>query len=219
MSILAINAGSSSLKFGLFDADASAVLLEGDIDWAQGDRQRARLTVQPRGGHSVSSCLAAPDDFTAAKCAINTVLGSGSSGLETLSVVGHRVVHGGAEFRDSVLIDARVKETIAGLGKLAPLHNPPALRAIEAVETLLPGVPQVAVFDTAFFSHLPAKAYLYALPYEYYKLWGIRRFGFHGISHAYCVNRAAEMLGRSLADLRLISPLTAYGPGRKLTPL
>ena len=119
--------------------------------------------------------------------------------------MGHRVVHGGVEFRDSVLIDGRVKVGIASLNKLAPLHNPPVLKAIEAVETLLPGVPQVAVFDTAFFAQLPPKAYLYALPYEFYERWGIRRFGFHGLSHAYCAERAAELLGRPMSELRVIS--------------
>jgi acetate kinase len=208
MSILAINSGSSSLKFGLFDAGACEPLLAGDIDWAHGDRERAQLTLRPRDGQPVTSLLAVPDDFTAAKAAINAALGSGPHGPHgnsSITLVGHRVVHGGAEFRHSVLIDAKVKAAIEGLNKLAPLHNPPALKAIEAAERLLPGVPEVAVFDTAFFAELPAKAYLYALPYGYYQLWGIRRFGFHGLSHAYCAGRASELLGRAGCDLRLIS--------------
>jgi acetate kinase len=208
MGILVINAGSSSLKFGLFEADTCEPLLAGEIDWAEGDREQARFTLRPRNGHPVTSSLAAPDDFTAAKSAINAALAAGSpgpSGISNITLVGHRVVHGGAEFRDSMLIDGKVKAAIAGFNKLAPLHNPSALKAIEAAETLLPGVPQVAVFDTAFFAQLPPKAYLYALPYEYYKIWGIRRFGFHGISHAYCASRAVELLGRSPSELRLIS--------------
>ena len=142
------------------------------------------------------------------QCAVNAVLNSsppGGNGRVKVTVVGHRVVHGGAEFRDSVLIDGRVKGSIAGLSKLAPLHNPALLKAIEAVETLLPDVPQVAVFDTAFFAHLPPKAFLYALPYGYYERWGIRRFGFHGLSHGYCASRAAKLLGRPLSELRVIS--------------
>jgi acetate kinase len=121
-----------------------------------------------------------------------------------LIAVGHRVVHGGAVFHDSVRIDAKVKQTLAELSALAPLHNPPALAAIEAAERALPHVPQVAVFDTAFFAKLPPSAFVYPLPYEWYTDWGVRRFGFHGISHAYCASRAAEMLGRDLASLRLI---------------
>jgi acetate kinase len=208
MSILAINSGSSSLKFGLFDAGTCEALLAGDIDWAHGDRARARFTLRPRNGRIVTAQVAVPDDFTAAKVAVSAAVGSGLAGADAQSsatVVGHRVVHGGEEFRDSVLIDGRVKAGIASLNKLAPLHNPPVLKAIEAVETLLPGVSQVAVFDTAFFAQLPPKAYLYALPYEYHERWGIRRFGFHGLSHAYCAGRAAELLGRPLSELRVIS--------------
>ena len=162
----------------------------------------------PGNGRTVTAQVAVPDDFTAARLAANAVLGSGPASLHgqsKVAVVGHRVVHGGAEFRDAVLIDGRVKAAIASLNKLAPLHNPPALKAIEAVEALLPGVPQVAVFDTAFFAHLPPKAFLYALPYEYYERWGIRRFGFHGLSHGYCAGRAAELLGRPLSELRVIT--------------
>jgi acetate kinase len=208
MSILAINSGSSSLKFGLFDAVTCEPLLEGDIDWAHGDRQRALFTLRPRNGPPARLLLAVPDDFTAAKRVVDAALGPGAGGLKgicSITVVGHRVVHGGAEFRDSVLIDGKVKGAIAGFNELAPLHNPPALKAIEAAESLLPGVPHVAVFDTAFFSGLPPKAYLYALPYDYYKCFGVRRFGFHGLSHAYCAGRAAELLGRPPSELRLIS--------------
>ena len=208
MSILALNSGSSSLKFGLFDAINCEGLLAGEIDWAHGDRARAQLIVRPRHGRIVTSRVAVPDDFAAARLAVKTVLDfglGGPDGSAGVAVVGHRVVHGGAEFQDSVLIDSKVKAGIAGLSKLAPLHNPAVLKAVEAVEGLLPGVPQVAVFDTAFFAHLPPKAYLYALPYDYYERWGIRRFGFHGLSHAYCAARAAEMLGRDLSGLRLIN--------------
>jgi acetate kinase len=208
LTILALNSGSSSLKFGLFDAGTCEGLLAGEIDWAGGDRARAQFIVRPRHSQTVTSRVSVPDDFTAARLAVRAVLDSGACGPHSstgVTVVGHRVVHGGAEFQASVLIDGKVKAGIAGLNKLAPLHNPPVLKAIEAVEEYLPGVPQVAVFDTAFFAHLPPKAYLYALPYDYYKRWGIRRFGFHGLSHAYCAGRAAELLGRELPGLRLIS--------------
>ena len=208
MGILAINSGSSSLKFGLFDADTCEPLVAGDIDWAYGDRARAQFTLRPRNGLTVTTQVAAPDDVTAVRLAVNAAVGSGPGRADeqsSVAVVGHRVVHGGVEFRDSVLIDDRVKAGIASLNKLAPLHNPPVLKAIAAVDTLLPGVPQVAVFDTAFFAQLPPKAHLYALPYEFYERWGIRRFGFHGLSHSYCAGRAAELLGRPLSELRVIS--------------
>ena len=208
MSILAINGGSSSLKFGLFDARTCDPLLGGDIDWAHGDRTRAQFTLRPRHGQPVSSGVAVADDLSAVKLAINAVLDCGTPGprrKSNITAVGHRVVHGGAQFHQSILIDSRVKAAIAGLAKLAPLHNPPVLNAVAAVEALLPGVPQVAVFDTAFFAKLPPKAFLYALPYEYYERWGIRRFGFHGLSHGYCAGRAAEVLGRPLVGLRIIT--------------
>jgi len=115
------------------------------------------------------------------------------------------VVHGGTEFPSAVQIDERVKATIARLAELAPLHNPPALEAINAAEAALPGVPQVAVFDTAFFARLPPRAYIFPLPYEWYEKWGVRRFGFHGISNAYCAARVAEMLGRSQLGLRIVT--------------
>jgi acetate kinase len=122
-----------------------------------------------------------------------------------IGAVGHRVVHGGETYRQSVRIDAAVQAEITRLAALAPLHNPPALAGIEAAQRALPQVPQVAVFDTAFHATLEPAAYLYPVPYAWYTDWGIRRFGFHGISHAYCAGRAATLLGRPLADLRLVT--------------
>jgi acetate kinase len=208
MSTLAINAGSSSLKFGLFDDHDGASLVTGDMDWSDGNQEQAQLTVRPRQGTTVRSRLPLPDSSTAAARVIQMALGSEPSGPDhapAITAVGHRIVHGGAEFRDSVLIDEKVKAAIGRLCELVPLHNPPALKAIQAVEDALPGKPQVAVFDTAFYANLPPKAYLYPVPYDWYEHWGIRRFGFHGISHAYCAHRVAEMMGRDLSQLRLIS--------------
>ena len=208
MSTLAINAGSSSLKFGLFSDDTCERLVTGEIDWAGGDRQQAQLVLRPRKGASMCSWLAVPDDATAAVCAIQAAANSTLSvanGATPITAVGHRIVHGGEGFRASILIDHSVKVAIGRLCALAPLHNPPALKAIEAAEIILPGLPQVAVFDTAFYTSLVPKAYLYPVPYDWSERWGIRRFGFHGISHAYCANRAAEMMGRDLDQLRIIS--------------
>jgi acetate kinase len=207
MSILSINAGSSSLKFGLFSDGLCEPLVTGEIDWAGGDRQKAQLTVRPRNAAVVRSQFSAPDSSTAASCAIQA-LGSTASagdGVASIKAVGHRIVHGGTEFCTSVLIDKDVKAAITRFCDLAPLHNAPALKAIEAVENALPGKPQVAVFDTAFYAHFPPKAFLYPVPYEWYQNWGIRRFGFHGISHAYCAARAAALMGRELSQLRLVS--------------
>src|ERR1035437_1450009 len=207
MSTLAINAGSSSLKFGLFSDETCERLVSGEIDWADGNRNQAQLIIQPRQGTPVCSRLSVTDDSTAAACAIQAVLGAAitaTNGSEAITAVGHRIVHGGAEFRASVLIDNKVKAAIARLSDLAPLHNPPALKAIEAAEAALPANPQVAVFDTAFYAHLPPKAYLYPVPYGWLQNWGVRRFGFHGISHAYCASHAAKMVGRDLARLRII---------------
>ena len=208
MSILIINAGSSSLKFGLFREQSCDRLIAGQIDWANGDRQQARLLVRPCDGTTLCSEVAVPDSASAATCALQAALAAiqpGRGGVPPITAVGHRVVHGGVEFRASVKLDGQVKAGIARWSELAPLHNPPTLKAIEAAETALPGKPQVAVFDTAFYAQLPPKAYLYALPYEWYEKWGIRRFGFHGISHAYCAGRAADLAGRDAGQLRVVS--------------
>jgi acetate kinase len=208
VSILAINAGSSSLKFGLFSEENCERLVTGEIDWAGGNREQAQLVVRPRQGTIVRSRVPVPDNSTAAACALQVAVDStlgAAQGTQTITAVGHRVVHGGAEFRTSTLIDDKVKAAIGRLCALAPLHNPAALKAIEAAETTLPGLPQVAVFDTAFYASLPPKACLYPVPYEWYHQWGIRRFGFHGISHDYCVNRAAELMKRDPGQLRIIA--------------
>jgi len=203
MSILALNAGSSSLKFGLFDDNDCAPLMTGEFDWADGNLDEAQLTVRPRHGTIVRSRLPLPDSSNAAARAIRVALDSTPSA--NIVAVGHRIVHGGDDYRASVIIDSRVKETIGRWGELSSLHNPPALKTIEAVEEALPGTPQTAVFDTAFYANMPLRACLYAAPFDWYERWGIRRFGFHGISHAYCASRAAAMLGRNLADLRIVS--------------
>ncbi|MGO9244704.1 MAG: acetate/propionate family kinase, partial [Verrucomicrobiia bacterium] len=186
------------MKFGLFDAEARESLVSGSIDWADGNRQGARFLLR-RGSREERSVVAVADDSAAATCAVRALTAEGD-----ITVVGHRVVHGGTEFRNSTLIDDNVEATIAGLATLAPLHNPPALAAIRAVKSALPRVPQVAVFDTAFFARLPARAYMYAQPYEWYEKFGVRRIGFHGISNSYCVGRAVELLGRDPSKLRLV---------------
>lgn len=207
MSILVVNAGSSSVKFALFDFDTLAPAARGILDWA-GRTGKATITLQPQSGpmgvrqidvpgyrEAVAEALAALRDFGG---------GAAESGGTGIRVVGHRLIHGGEEIRSPVWIDAAMKETIARYSHLAPLHIPAGLEAICATEQALPGVGQVGLFDTAFFADIPPAAYLYPVPYEWYTEWGIRRFGFHGTSHAYCTLRAAEMLGRPLDQLDLV---------------
>ena len=176
--ILTLNAGSSSLKLGLFAASGEEQLAEARVGW-EPDQTDGHAT-------PLRQLLAGVD-------------------LEAVAAVGHRVVHGGARFTDAVLIDPDIREEIAALAGLAPLHNRPALDVVAATAAMLPGLPQVAVFDTAFHATLPPSAFLYALPYAWYERWGVRRFGFHGLSHAYAAGRAAELLGRAAADLKLVS--------------
>jgi len=204
MSILVINAGSSSVKFGLFRFDTLRPMVRGLLDWG-GRKQQAVVTLTPTEGNPTQTEVDAPDYCTGVIAALEALRelesGTGDAGIR---VVGHRLIHGGEEIRCPVRIDAAMKETIARYAHLAPLHIPAGLEAITATESALPGVLQVGLFDTAFFADIPPSTYLYPLPYEWYQQWGVRRYGFHGTSHAYCTGRAAEMLGGDPADLRLI---------------
>ena len=200
MSILVINAGSTSLKFALFDAQARGSLAAGGIEWPDGNRDRAQMRVNTPGRPDIRTTVSLTDDLAAATRAIEALAAE-----EPIKLVGHRVVYGGTVFQSSERIDDRVRAALAALCELAPLHNPPALAAIQAVEGALPGVPQVAVFDTAFFAQLPPRASVYPVPYEWYERWGLRRIGFHGISNAYCALRASELLPQATSPLRLIT--------------
>ncbi len=209
MSILVFNAGSTSLKFGLFADPACVSLVSGSLDWADGDRHHAMLTLRTVAETTAQRrTVDVPDDQAAVRCALQAVTEANPDDAQTLAdieVAGHRVVHGGADFSESVLIDNAVKEGIGRWSELAPLHNVPALAAISATEVVLPHARQVAVFDTAFFAHLPPRVHVYPLPYAWYSEWGIRRFGFHGISHQYCAARAAEILRCDASGLRIIN--------------
>jgi acetate kinase len=202
MSILVINTGSSSLKFSLFDNSGSSSLLDGQIDW-KGDGLGAELTVRQSGRPDRKS----PTDVTSPATAAHLAITRASEGLpngDSIQAIGHRVVHGGIRFLESTRIDAGFESTLSHLTELAPLHNPPAFEAIEATEKALPDVPAVAVFDTSFFANLPRSAAIYPVPWEWHEKYGIRRFGFHGISHSFCAGRAAEILGRDPSSLRLV---------------
>jgi acetate kinase len=196
MKVLVLNAGSSSLKFSLFESEGERLLGEGIADWS---RQPARLTVHRPGRPDAAAEL----PLRRHGDAVGRVLDELTRGeppllgrLAEVGAVGHRVVHGGSRYTQSVLVTPEVKAAVAELAELAPLHNPAALEGIEAAEAALPGVPQVAVFDTAFQATIPPAARTYPLPHAWSDDWGLRRYGFHGLSHAYCAARAAEMLGR-----------------------
>jgi acetate kinase len=207
--ILVCNAGSSSLKFSLFDAEKELLLADGEIDWI---RKPAQLVFR-RTGQAESHQSLKLDKHGDAAARILDDLQAGSSpaldSLEDLRAVGHRVVHGGERYTCAVLITPEAKRTIEELTELAPLHNPASLAGITAVEQALPGVPQVAAFDTAFHSTLSEPARTYAVPRKWTRDWRIRRYGFHGLSHSYCAGRAAEMMGRR--NLRLVIAHLGHG--------
>jgi acetate kinase len=198
MSVLVINAGSSTLKFVLF-ADASLhELASGVVDWKLNAHQ-ATISFRTTDGSAGQQSATVNGFADAVAHALRLV--AQVRPLAEIRACGHRVVHGGERFQHSVRIDESVHQAIAALAELAPWHNPSALACIDAVSRALPSVPQVAVFDTAFFAEQSPERFLYPLPLAWYADWGIRRFGFHGISHQYCTQRAAEMLGRDDACL------------------
>lgn len=207
MSILVINAGSSTLKFALFEEVLLERLASGLIDLVPG-RAHAAVSVSLRDGVKESYEAEVHDYDSAVAVALKLLEDKrliSDAGPAGIGAVGHRVVHGGALFRESVVIDGAVKEAVSGLESLAPLHNRPAIDALAATEAALPGIPQVAVFDTAFYAPMPLKAVVYPVPYEWYSDLGVRRFGFHGISHAWAAERAAEISGKKPREMRVIS--------------
>lgn len=200
--VLAINAGSSSLKFQLIQMPDETVLAKGLVERIGLSDSVFTIEVNDKD----KMVMDIPDHEVAVKQLLEKLQSSGViQSMEEIDAVGHRVVHGGERFNDSVLITDEVIQTIEEVSELAPLHNPANLTGIHAFREVLPDVPMVAVFDTAFHQTMPEKSYLYSLPYEYYEKYGIRKYGFHGTSHKYVSQRAAEMLGMPLSQLRLIS--------------
>ncbi|WP_422924598.1 acetate/propionate family kinase [Singulisphaera sp. PoT] len=202
MSILVLNAGSSTLKFGLFEPGAREPQVAGNVDW-DGPAQSAELIVRSLGEPERRQPCEATDHRSAASLVIKALSEPGR-GSSPIRAVGHRIVHGGQAFVESVLVTPDVAKAIASLSDLAPLHNPQAVAVLETATASLPGLPHVAVFDTSFFAGLPRSSAVFPVPFEWYKERGIRRFGFHGISHSYCAGRAAEVLGRTPEGLRLV---------------
>ena len=203
MKILLLNAGSSSLKATLVDGHEGTVLAHAKADWA-GEATRYEFA-GPDGVARTDTVADMRYGETVRRFIADLRQGhpSGLSDLSELAAVGHRIVHGG-EYQTSIQITPEVRSRIEQLRELAPLHNPPSLETLAAAEAELPGIPQIAVFDTAFHSTMPPEAYTYAIPMQWTRDWEIRRFGFHGLSHAYCSRRAAELLGRPSDKLRLV---------------
>lgn len=206
MNILVINAGSSSIKYQLFEMEGETVLAKGSVERI--GFETAMITHEPAGKPDWTQVKEILDHGTAIGEMLRLLTHPEHGvlrGIEEIEAVGHRVVHGGESFSESVLITPEVKQEIRRLFDLAPLHNPAHLTGILAAEQHLPGVPQAAVFDTAFHQTMPPVAYLYPIPIVLYKRHQIRRYGFHGISHAYVAGKAAELLGRPLKELKMVT--------------
>lgn len=204
MNVLVVNCGSSSIKYQLLNMDNETVIAKGICERIGIDGSFIKHTTD--GQESVKEVV----DFPNHKVAIAKVLSMLTEGPtacckpEEISAVGHRVVHGGEKFNKSVIITDEVEQAIKECSALAPLHNPANIIGIDACRELLPNVPMVAVFDTAFHQTMPDYIYMYAIPQEYYKKYGIRKYGFHGTSHKYVSQRAAEMLGKPIEDTKII---------------
>lgn len=200
--VLAINAGSSSLKFQLIQMPEEIVKAKGLVERIGLPEAVFTFEVDQKDKQVTDI----PNHEVAVKLLLDKLTSSGViQSLDEINAVGHRIVHGGEKFNDSVLITEQVIRDIEEVSELAPLHNPANLTGVHAFKEVLPNVPMVAVFDTAFHQTMEPKSYLYSLPYEFYEKYGIRKYGFHGTSHKYVSQRAAELMGKPIEDLRLIS--------------
>lgn len=206
MNIFVLNCGSSSLKYKLYAMENEEVLAEGKVERIGQDN--AVIIHKSTGKEEVSKTMPILEHTVAIKESLNLLThpehGTISS-VDEINAVGHRVVHGGESFSDSVLITERTKEILDSLAELAPLHNPANVTGIRAAEQIMPQTPQVAVFDTAFHSSIPPHGYLYPIPYSVYQRHKVRRYGFHGTSHKYVSQRAAELMGKNIEDVKIIS--------------
>ncbi|WP_214699193.1 MULTISPECIES: acetate kinase [unclassified Exiguobacterium] len=202
--IMAVNAGSSSLKFQLLEMPSEELLAVGLVERV--GKEDAIFTIKYGEGQKFNVVTPLHTHKDAVELALEKLIELDIiQSFDEISGVGHRVLHGKELYADSVVIDEEVMKNIESFTELGPLHIPPNLTGIRAFQTILPNVSQVAVFDTAFHQSMPEENFLYSLPYEYYTEHGVRKYGFHGTSHKYVTQRAAELLGRPLEDLRLIS--------------
>lgn len=206
MDILALNCGSSSVKYQLFNWDERCVIAKGMVERVTiGD---SFISHEMPGKETYKEESECPDHRTAINLIISTLMHPEHGvvkSMDEISAVGHRVVHGGEKFTRSVAIDKDVLDAIKSVQHLAPLHNPPNISGIEAAKSVLPDVPHIAIFDTAFHQTMPDYAYTYPLPYEWYQEYGVRRYGFHGTSHLYVSKRAAIKLGKPLSESKIIT--------------
>ena len=205
MNILVINCGSSSLKYQLINSDSEQVLAKGLCERIGIDG--SAITHQKAGGEKQTTLASMADHTQAVKLVIEKLTDASVGALKSLDeidAVGHRIVHGGEKFAGSVLLTQEVMKAIEECNDLAPLHNPANLIGIHSCREIMPEVPMVGVFDTAFHQTMPKKAYLYGLPYEYYEKYKVRRYGFHGTSHDFVSERAAQILGKKREDLKII---------------
>jgi acetate kinase len=204
--VLVVNAGSSSIKYQVFDMTDESVLAKGLVDRV--GIPGTTLEHKPTGKDEVVIKRDLPDHTEGMKLVLDVLVNPEYGcikSMDEIGAVGHRVVHGGEDFAESVVIDDHVKKVIKDCFEIAPLHNPPNLMGIEACQALMTNVPHVAVFDTAFHQTMEAANYMYALPYEVYEKFRVRRYGFHGTSHYYVAHRASEMLGKPYEDCKIIT--------------
>ena len=204
MNVLVVNCGSSSLKYQLLDMATERELAKGLFEKI-GD-QDAMFTHKRPDAEKLERVEPILNHKEALKILLDILVDAEYgviSSMDEIDAVGHRVVHGAEKFADSVLITPAVMDALNECAVIAPLHNPPNIQGIEACQAIMPNVPQVAVFDTAFHQTMPPEAYLYGLPYEAYADWGIRRYGFHGTSHKYVSHRAADIMGKDYNTLKL----------------
>ena len=205
MKILVLNCGSSSLKYQLIDMEEEKVLASGKYERI-GEKE-AFITHKAQGQKKMIEHYA-PDHAEAIDFTLKQLINPEYKVIESLdeiSAIGHRAVHGGEKIAESVVIDEVVVETIKECAELAPLHNPATILGIEACKKVMPGKPMVAVFDTAFHQTMPKENYIYPINYEYYEKYGIRKYGFHGTSHMYVSKRVAEIMGKSIEDLKIVT--------------
>ena len=216
MKILVINCGSSSLKYQLIDSDSEKVLAKGICERIK--LSMGEITHQTIGKEKIEIETPIPDHSVAVKLVLEKLLDKevgAISSLDEINAIGHRVVHGGEKFASSALITDEVYAAIEECNDLAPLHNPANLIGIKACQDLMPNIPQVAVFDTAFHQTMPSEAYIYGLPYKYYEKYKIRRYGFHGTSHSFVSKRCADILGKNIEDTKIV--VCHLGGGASIT--
>ncbi len=205
MNVLVINCGSSSLKFQLINSETEGVLAKGLCERI--GIEGSQLVYQPAGGEKEKSLASMPTHTQAIKLVLDALVNEKTGVIKSLheiGAVGHRLVHGGEKFANSTIITEEVIAAVESCNELAPLHNPANLIGVRACQELMPEVPMVGVFDTAFHQTMPEKAYLYGIPYEYYDKYKVRRYGFHGTSHSYVSKRVAQLEGKPYEELKTI---------------